>query len=240
MKVVAIIQARMGSTRLSGKVLRKLQDKTIIEHIVDRVEECKYVDEVVIATPSTDINRPLIELLRDKKINVFSGSEDDVLERYVEAGKKYNADILVRITGDNPLTCPQCIDRMLKMHIENDVQYTTMSGLPLGVGSEIVNFNTLLQVQEEELQNYHREHVTIYIKENHNKYKINILQAPEEFVGESIRLTVDTEEDFEVVEKIYERLYKPGHVIGTRECIEFLNMDKEISMINKHIVQKKR
>lgn len=240
MTIVAIIQARMGSTRLRGKVLKRIKDKTIIEHIVERVKKCNKLEEVIVATSLSEENKDLINLLSKKNIKVFLGSENDVLDRYIKAGQYYSADILVRVTGDNPLTCPKCIDQMITSHLKREAQYTVMEDLPLGIGSEIVNLNTLVEIQQMNLLDYHREHVTLFIRENKTKFRTNVLKAPEELKAPDIRLTVDTNEDFEVMKVVYDNLYKEGHIIEVSDALKFLKNNKDIISINKNIEQKKR
>lgn len=239
MKTIAIIQARMGSTRLRGKVLKKIGDKTIIEHIVKRVKKCNKLDEVIVATSLSEENKDLINLLSKKNIKVFLGSENDVLDRYIKAGQYYNADILVRVTGDNPLTCPNCIDKMLTSHLKNEAQYTAMKNLPIGIGSEIVNLNTLLEIQYMDLLDYHREHVTLYIRENEANFRINILRAPIELAAPGVRLTVDTNEDFTVLKELYSALHRDNGIIEVSEVLRFLKNNKE-TLVNRNIVQRKR
>jgi spore coat polysaccharide biosynthesis protein SpsF len=229
----------MGSTRLRGKVLKKIGDKTIIEHIVKRVKKCNKLDEVIVATSLSEENKDLINLLSKKNIKVFLGSENDVLDRYIKAGQYYNADILVRVTGDNPLTCPNCIDKMLTSHLKNEAQYTAMKNLPIGIGSEIVNLNTLLEIQYMDLLDYHREHVTLYIRENEANFRINILRAPIELAAPGVRLTVDTNEDFTVLKELYSALHRDNGIIEVSEVLRFLKNNKE-TLVNRNIVQRKR
>jgi len=240
LKIVAIIQARMGSTRLKGKALRKIKDKTMIEHIVDRVKKCDKIDQIVVATSLSEENKDLIKLLREKNIEVFLGSEYNVLDRYIRAGQYYRADIVVRVTGDNPLTCPNCIEQMIVSHLKHEAEYTSMEELPLGIGSEIVNLSTLIKILKMNLLDYHREHVTLFIRENKTMFRTNILSAPLELKEPGIRLTVDTKEDFEVITSIYDSLYDKDHIIEVVDALDYLKAKSEILSINKKIVQKRR
>lgn len=240
MKIIAVIQARMGSTRLKGKVLKTIKDKTIIEHIVERVKRCNELEEVIVATSLSEENKELINILNQKGIKVFLGSENDVLDRYIGAGQLYGADILVRITGDNPLTCPNCISQMISSHLERGAQYTVMENLPLGIGSEIVNLSSLVEIQQMELLDYHREHVTLFIRENETRFKTNILDAPVGLKAPQIRLTVDTNLDFEIVKKVYDQLYKENDIIEVEDVIRYLEDNEQLLLINKNIKQKKR
>lgn len=240
MKVVAIIQARMGSSRLKGKVLKQIKGKAMIKHIVDRIDRCDNIDDIIVATSKSIENKELIDYLRDNKIKYFIGSENNVLNRYVEAGKYYNADIIVRVTGDNPFTCPKSIDRMIESHIENKSEYTTIMNLPIGVGSEVVDLNTLIKIEQMNIDEYHKEHVTLFIKENIDRFKINIISLVDYEDEKQIRLTVDTPEDFEFACKVYNELYDKDNEMKLEDILELIKRKPELLKINKNIVQKMR
>ncbi|GAA3645933.1 hypothetical protein GCM10022323_05980 [Asaccharospora irregularis DSM 2635] len=240
LKIIAVIQARMGSTRLPGKVLKRLSDKTVIEHIVERLKKCNDLDEVIVATSLSAENKELINLLSKNNIKMFLGSEEDVLDRFVNTGQYYDADILVRVTGDNPLTCPVCIDKMIESHLSKKAHYTTMNNLPLGVGSEIVNMGTLIGIKKRKLECYHKEHVTLYIRENNMEFDTNLIEAPIGYNSPELRLTVDTIEDFELIQNIYRVLYRNNEIINIPEVIEYLKDNHEILNINRNVKQKGR
>lgn len=240
MKVIAIVQARMGSTRLKGKVLELVEGKTIIEHIVDRVKESKYVHEVVVATPVNEVNSELINFLSKKRINVYVGSENDVLTRFISTATFYGADLVVRITGDNPLTCIESIDNLLKCHIEQRADYSTIEGLPIGMGSEVVNLSTLLQISKMSLEEYHKEHVTLFLKENPDIFKLNFLKISEDLRYPELRLTVDTIEDLRVIREIYKNLYEEDKIIKTIDVLKYVTENSDVMLLNKDVVQKKR
>ena len=146
MNVVAIIQARLGSTRLPGKVLKKIQNKVVLDYVIDRLKTCKKIDEIVLAITTNKKDDVLEKYAKDKKINYIRGSEEDVLSRYYEAAKKYNADIIVRITSDCPLIDPKIVDEIITKHLENNADYTANiieRTYPRGLDTEVFNFNTL-------------------------------------------------------------------------------------------------
>lgn len=230
----------MGSTRLRGKVIKRLAGKTVIEHIVERIGKCEELDDVIVATAPSEENIPLINMLSSKGIKIFLGSENNVLDRYIQAGEYYNADVLVRVTGDNPLTCPFCLRKMLQSHLSNKAQYTTMVDLPVGVGSEIVNLNLLRDIQKKNLLDYHKEHVTLFIRENENLYRVNVLEAPLKLREPTIRLTIDTYEDYELMKLLYDNLYKDDHILDVGDVLEYMRQNKELSEINKNVQQKNK
>ena len=118
MSVIAIVQARMGSTRLPGKVLMNLEDKTVLEHVIDRIRFSKYVDDIVVATTISKDNLRIVELCANLGVSVYCGSEDDVLDRYYQAAKLFKADNIVRITSDCPVIDPKVIDDVITFHLK--------------------------------------------------------------------------------------------------------------------------
>lgn len=229
----------MGSSRLPGKVLRQLEDKTIIEQIYYRTSQAKHVSKVIVATPFTAEDRILVNFLSSKGISVFVGSEENVLERFLQASKFYGADNVVRVTGDNPLTCPRCIDIMVESHIEGKADYTYMNGLPLGTASEVISYQTLAEVSKKAFEGYQKEHVTIYIRENKEQFIYNEIEAPVE-LSFNARLSVDTDVDYQLVKLIYRDLYKVNGIIELSDVISWLRNNKEWALLNSHISQKVR
>lgn len=212
-RTVIIIQARMGSTRLPGKVLKLLAGKPQVQHVVDRMGESRLASEVVVATSSKDNNKLLIEYLGKNQINYCIGSEANVLYRYIDAAEKFNADIVVRVTADNPLTSAKCIDRMIESHIQMNADYTVMKGLPIGITGEVVNLDALRKVKmSSDVTEHDLEHVTSYIYEHPEQFILNYMKAPKELNYPKLHLTVDTQEDFNKMSFIYEQLYNGGYI----------------------------
>ena len=144
-KIVAIVQARMGSKRFPGKVLAKIGGKTILEILLERVSNSEHVNDVVVATTENKIDDPIESLSRAIGVHFYRGSEDNVLERYVEAAEKFKADVIVRITADNPLTDVQLMEKMIDVHFKAGADYTYCSDTPLGISSEIIDSKALLK-----------------------------------------------------------------------------------------------
>jgi spore coat polysaccharide biosynthesis protein SpsF len=239
MKVVAIIQARMGSTRLPGKVIRELAGKPMIIHLIERLKTCCTVDEIILATGEGDENTVLVSTAEQAGITAFAGPEEDVLARFCMAAQKAGADHVIRVTGDNPLTDPECIDRLVQKQVETGADYGCMTGLPLGTTAEIISFRALEKSCREGKQQPHREHVTVYAKENPQKFKLFSLEAPESLRAPELRLTVDTPEDFSLIGEVFKRLCKDGQIISLAEVINLLRTEPELAARNKGIVQKK-
>ena len=221
-KVVILIQARMGSSRLPGKVMKDICGKPQIQHVIDSVSKSRFASEIVVVTSLSANNRPLKDYLTENNINWFEGAEDDVLSRFIGAGKKYRADIVVRVIADNPLCNAECIDKMIESHIQRNVDYTMMKGLPIGIAGEIVNYDVLEKVyNSDKITDRDKEHVTVYVYEHPNEYKINYVAAPVKYNYPDISLTVDTEEDFNRMNEIFEHCYHNGKIL-LEEVIDYL------------------
>lgn len=244
MKKTAIIQARMGSTRLPGKVMKTLIDKPVIEHVVNRVKNAKQVDEIVLATTNEKKDDILVEEAKKLDIQYFRGSENDVLSRYYYAAKENNADIIIRITSDCPVIDPKIIDNMIKTFIEisktgkiDYISNTIERTYPRGLDTEVFTFEALERAFIEADKSYQREHVTPYIYENPEIFKIEGFKNNIDY--SSYRWTLDTIEDFKVIESIYQALYDKDRLFYFTDIISFIKEHPEISEINKNIEQKK-
>ena len=233
-RVVAIIQARMGSTRLPGKILEKVGDKPLLEILVNRLKKSQYIDDIVIATTNNKNDDVVEKFSQDLNINYYRGSEEDLLGRYVESAKKFNADVVVRITGDNPLTDIDLIDTLIDAHFKNNRDYTYCLDTPLGVTAEIINSNILNEISLKADTESEREHVTPYIRSHPEKYKI--LKYNSNLKHQYIRLTVDTNEDLELIKVIYQNLGDLEN-LKINDVINFLKSNPEISKINSNIIQ---
>lgn len=238
MKVVAIIQARIGSTRLPSKVLMNIANKPMLWHVVDRLKRAEMLDMIVLATSSKEQDKILLEFAKKNGIKSFAGSEDDVLDRYLCAAEKFGADVVVRVTADNPLTDPYIIDRMVIKHIEMSADYTCANDLPIGTSAEVISMDTLKRLHELGTKPYYQEHVTTFVKENPKLFDIYVICVENNLRRPELRLTVDTEEDLNLMRIIYAKLYKPDIIIDVNEVINLLDKQPELRKINAHIKQK--
>ena len=240
MNIVAIVQARLGSSRLPGKVMKKICGKTVLGHDYERLKLSKYLNDIVIATTDKDEDKKIIGLCEELGINYFVGSEDDVLSRYYNCAKKYNIDLVVRITSDCPLIDSKILDEMLSFYINNKYDLVTNAGAeiyrtyPRGLDIEIFSFNLLKTSYLNANQNYEKEHVTPYIYEN----GFNIYYYKNDKNYSKYRLTLDTKEDFELINKIYYELYDNNHGFFLEDIIEVLENNPKLELINKYIKQK--
>lgn len=220
MKIIAIVQARMGSSRLPGKVLMNICGKPVLWHIVNRAKKSNYLDSVIIAT-STEPEDDEIERFAYKyDIAVFRGSQDNVLERFYQCAGQCNAECIVRLTGDNTLIDPHIIDKGIEYFMgEKELDYLSYrEGLPLGMSVEIFTYRALETAYLEATDMECLEHVTPYLY--HNKDKFKVVKAECEGVDHSeLRWTLDTRQDYELIQKIYEKLYTDAENIFSYEDI---------------------
>lgn len=239
-KIVIIVQARMGSERLPGKTLKLIQGKPMLEHLIDRLKLCRNIDSIIVATSTREEDMVIVDLTGRCGVDHFLGSETDVLDRYVKAAEEANASVVVRVTGDNPLTDPYILDRLVKHHIETNADYTTMKNLPLGITSEVFSIESLKRSDKLGIKPHHREHVDEYILENPDKFRMEVLDADESIRRPDLRLTVDTEEDLELMRRIFRRLEPEGDekVIKLSSVIKLLDSDPDLVKINAYVVQK--
>jgi spore coat polysaccharide biosynthesis protein SpsF len=238
MKVEAIIQARMTSTRLPGKVLKDISGEPMLRHLLDRLRSTNTIDNVILAIPHSKQNDKLENLAKELKLPCFRGSEDDVLSRYYEAAVEFGMEAIVRITSDCPLIDPWITDTVIAAHLNSNADYTSNKGFPRGLDTEVFNFDALNRAYKEAKQNYEREHVTPYIYLHPEIFKLKSVEATGKLRRPDLRLTVDTEEDLRLIREIFKRLYRDGRIFYTEDVIDLLDKHPELVAINAHVVQK--
>lgn len=244
MKISCIIQARTGSTRLKDKILMSLpfnSENTVLDNIIKRLKKSKFINKIIIASTTNENDKILEKTAEKNKIDVFFGSEENVLERFYLAAKKFESDILIRITGDCPCIDYKIIDKMIEYHIEKKSDYTTNAlkrTFPHGLDVEIFNFNILEEAYKNANQLYELEHVTPYIyKTNPDKFNINHYILNENY--SNIRITLDTKEDYNLLCLVYDYLYEKNNYFGLNEIINLFKEKNFLYNINLDIVQKK-
>ncbi len=238
MKAVIILQARLDSSRLPSKVLLPLAGKSVIEHILERLSLSKEADEVAVAVPEVEKDGKLSSLVNRLGYRVILGPEHDVLSRYIISAYETSAEIVVRATADNPLVEPSVIDKQIRFIRENpEIDYVFTRRLPLGVSTETFPRKTLEKLDYLAKAPLHREHVTYYLVENPDPFRIRFLQAPSELERPSYRLTLDTEEDYAVFKEIYGTLYNGKDIVSLEEVISLLDANPELAKMNSHVVQ---
>lgn len=240
-KRVAIIQARMGSSRLRGKVMMELCDKTVLDHVIQRVAQCKHIDEVVIATTTKEEDDVIAEEAIKCKASVYRGSENNVLERYYFAAKESHAETVIRITSDCPLIDSNIVDDVIKFYEENNYELVSNAGdgegqrtYPRGLDVEVFSMKALEKAYYNANIEYQLEHVTPYIYENTNQ----IYYYKQEQDYSNHRWTLDTKEDYELIKYIYNELYKGKQNFFLKEILELFKRKPEIYGINCEVKQK--
>jgi len=234
MKIVAIVQARMGSTRLPNKVMREIGGKPMIELLLRRLSKAKRVDEIVVATSINQNNIPLIEFVSNLGFSVVSGSENDVLDRYVKALNDSSADVVVRITGDCPLVDPGLVDEVIDRFNASGVDYSSNidpASYPDGLDIEVFYADALRKAHLEINDQFDREHVTPFLRNSGLFTKDNISN---DIDYSSLRWTVDEPADFKVVSDIFEH-FSPNIHFSWREVLTLYNAKPEIFMANSDI-----
>jgi spore coat polysaccharide biosynthesis protein SpsF len=223
LRLGVIIQARMGSTRLPGKVLMKLGNKNLLEHILYRLNTLQHSANTIIATTVLEEDSDIEDVCNEYCVTCFRGSECDVLERYYLCAKQYNFNYIVRLTADNPFIDVSEIDNLIDLHLNTSADYSrSFSALPKGVGSEIFTFESLEESYQYGKKDNHKEHVNEYIEENEKLFKISELTVNAEKNRPDISLTVDTVEDYKKASFIFNKSKKEK--ITTEEAIELCSL----------------
>ncbi len=204
-KVVAIIQARMGSTRLPGKVMLRLGNRSLLGFLVDRLSSARTLSSIVIATTAQMRDDSIVEEARRLGVDCFRGSEDDVLERYVQAARVNNAEIIVRVTGDNPFTDPVSVDRVVEKLFEG-YDYAIEEDLPIGTAGEALTIQALEFIDRVAFTPRWREHVTLYAKENRHMLHCAFLPPRPGCGRPDLRYTVDHLHEYENVRDLSKKI----------------------------------
>ncbi|HOX57768.1 MAG TPA: glycosyltransferase family protein [Candidatus Paceibacterota bacterium] len=245
MKTVAIIQARMGATRLPGKVLKLLCGEPVLGHVVRRVKAASRLDAVVVATTVSAADDAIDAACPSLGAGCFRGSEQDVLSRYYGAAQLAGAEVIVRITADCPLYDPALLDRMLANFVQPDhtgavpdcMSNVIERSFPRGLDTEIVTFATLERTHRDATQNFEREHVIPYIYQHPNLFRLRSYKEEPNLSGH--RWTLDTPEDWQLIEAIYQELHRPGRLFTTQDVLNLLKKRPDLPKLNAHVEQKK-
>lgn len=237
MKVVAILQARMSSSRLPSKVLMPILGKPMLAQQILRLQRAKNINQLIVATSNDDQDKAIAELCQQLEINCFTGSLDNVLDRFYHAAKSAQADIVVRLTGDCPLADPEVIDSAIELHLTEKSDYTSNCEQPTypdGFDVEVFNFTELESAWQQATKPSELEHVTPYIR---NKPLIKKSQLTSAIDYSHYRLTVDEAKDFQLVEQIYQMLSPQGQYFTSEQIFQLLSEKPELSVINQDIIR---
>jgi spore coat polysaccharide biosynthesis protein SpsF len=238
---IIIVQARMTSTRLPGKVLKEVLGKSLLEYQIERLRQSRRADNIVIATTTNSTDEPIVQFCRRADVDLFRGSEEDVLARYRGAAAVYNASVIVRVTSDCPLIDPEIIDRAINRFtsLYNNVDYvsnTLLRTYPRGLDVEVFSRDILEEAFTKAADRAEREHVTPYIYYRPEKFRLANLAQDTDMSWH--RWTVDTQEDFELIRMMLESLYPVNPRFRLADCMALIDRHPEWSEINRNIRQK--
>ncbi len=238
-KTLAIIQARMNSSRLPGKVLMPINERPMLDYMIERVSSASAIDDFVVATSNESSDNPIEEFCKDNNVKVFRGKLDDVLDRFYQASKSIEAEIIIRLTGDCPLIDPNILNTMVGIFKKNNYDYIANTAppegitFPEGMDVEIFSIAALEKAWKEAKKPSEREHVTFYFWKNPDLF--SIFRHDLERDISSYRLTVDYPEDFELIGHIIENFSDQLDHADLKQIIKFLEDNPELSDLNKNI-----
>jgi spore coat polysaccharide biosynthesis protein SpsF len=241
--VGAIIQARVSSIRLPEKVLLPLPygfKITVCEHIIRRLKKARSIDKIIVATSSNAEDGKIVNIANKKGVLTFQGDEQNVLSRFYEAAKRYNLDEIIRITADNPCVDYELVDSTVRAHLQEGNDYTITRHYPIGLNVEVISFKALQTAGENAKQQAELEHVTPYISKHQKLFKISQKKAPKIHRNSNIRVTLDTREDYALINCVFDFLYAQDNYFGLEKIIKLYRQKPWLAYINREIAQKKR
>ena len=232
MKIGVIIQARMGSTRFSGKVLKELEKGyTVLDFVISQIKCCKSIDEIIVATTNLDEDDQIKKVIKKNKVKFFRGNPYDVLDRYYQCAKRFHLTSIVRITSDNPLIEPTLVDQVVEKFKDGQYDYVnnfTPRTFPYGTEAEVFSLETLEKTWKMAKKPAEREHVTLYI---YNSKKFNVYSIKNSENLSNLRWTVDEENDLKFVKKIISKI--ENRPILMTDILELLKKEPNLIDINK-------
>jgi len=241
-KKVAIIQARMGSSRLPGKVMKNIAGKPMLAHVCERIRRSKLINHIVVATTDELADDPIAFFCEENNIPHFRGKQFDVLDRYYQASLLFKANIIVRITADCPLVDPEMIDDVIQSFINQKVDFAAnrlpppwKRSFPIGLDIEVCSFFALEKAWKEATLEFEREHVMPFLYDHPNRFKTLLIHHEPDYGNR--RWTVDTQQDFDMVEKIIEHFH-PINDFSWVDVLDYVKLNPEIEMINQQVAAK--
>lgn len=232
----AIIQARTNSTRLPKKVIKIIEGKPVLWHVIERVKRVRNINKVILATTDKKEDDILEKIAKKLNIPVFRGSENDVLDRYYQTAKVFRIDPIVRITADCPLLDPKVVEKVVDFYLKGNYDYVSNvhpPTFPDGLDVEVFSFKTLKKIWEKAKLSSEREHVTSYISNHPWMFKTGNVRSPKDL--NYLRLVLDEKEDLILIRKIYKELYNKNPFFGLEEILELFRRKPELIKINQDI-----
>ena len=239
--IVATIEARMTSSRLPGKVLMEVADKSFLAHMIERLRRVPSLNGIVIATTKNDADDPIAELAADLDVGCFRGSEKDVLHRVLSAARAHKADLIVETTGDCPLIDPDLVELCIQAYLGTNVDYVSNvleRTYPVGMDTQVFSTDILADVAKRTDHPDDREHVSLYIYRHPEIYSLKNIPGPSELSWPNLRLTLDTPADFENLRFIFETLYPTNPCFDLADVLELVRCNTHLSSLNLDIRDK--
>ncbi|MEK4951402.1 glycosyltransferase family protein [Bacillus sp. FSL W8-1127] len=237
MKNIIIIQARMGSSRLPGKILKPLGEHDVLTYVVERCKKIKGVSDVIVATSTLPQDGRVEDWCKRHGVSFFRGSEEDVLDRYVQCAKVYEPDYVMRVTADCPFVDFEMANEIVKLMEQEKVDIIDLDGeLPRGLAVELISYQALQYIHRHGHEPRHREHVTYYAYEFKEEFQRASYSVPVNRRHPELRITLDTEEDYALCKAVADYFKDP--LVSSVDVINFLLKHPEIANLNKHVQQK--
>lgn len=235
-KVVAVIQVRMGSTRLPKKVQLPMHGKTAMEWMKYRLSFCTEIDQVVVSTADTEENDPIEEMAQELALPCYRGSEHDLVDRLYQTAQVFDAGAIVRITADCPLVDPDIIDALVRIYRQDEEAYDHITNnfppsYPHGLDAEVMPIRTLQHLHDTVTSPLYREWLTTTILEHPESYRIYNMSLGTDMTH--IRITVDYQEDLTLLDRVFSLLHTDGHIFGYKEIIFLFDEQPELLRINE-------
>lgn len=238
-KIVSTIECRMTSSRLPGKVLLDAIDhKSMLEIMVERVKQVRQVDEIVIATTLNPQDDPIEALARKLTISCFRGSEEDVLSRVLNAARNAKADCIVELTGDCPLIDVEIVSQIIDLYLFNECDYASNCEphtYPIGMDTQVFSYKALEEADKKGRTQEDREHVSWYIRQNPDRFRLLTLIAPPSLHYPDVQVTLDEADDYKLMKKILEKLYPMNKYFSCYDILKLLRENLELLEINKAV-----
>tara|TARA_B100001173_G_scaffold312296_1_gene332736 strand:+ start:9382 stop:10113 length:732 start_codon:yes stop_codon:yes gene_type:complete len=238
-KIAAIIEARMTSSRLPGKVLLESGiNKPLLLCLIERIRKVKNIDQIIIATTTNSQDNKIVEFCKENKINFFRGSENDVMARVLNASLKFEVDIIIEITGDCPIIDPEIISLVLNTHLENQYDYTSncnFRSFPDGMDVQVFSTKILSNSYKLVKTKLEKEHVTLEIRKSSKYSKINLV-APQNYFLPDLGLTLDEEGDYLLISSLFKHF--KNNDFGLKQILDFLKEKNQLIELNKNVVRK--
>jgi spore coat polysaccharide biosynthesis protein SpsF len=241
-RTVATIEARMTSTRLPGKVLKEAVGKPMLELMIERLNRVPSLDGIVVATTTNAADDPIEALARRLGVGLWRGSENDVLSRVLDAATRHGIDVIVETTGDCPLIDPAVVEDCIRVYRAAKVDYVSNvldRGYPVGMDTQVFATSVLADVARRTSDPADREHVSLYIYRHPEIYSLRNVPAPPTLARPDLALTLDTPEDYALIQAVFEALYPNNPAFTLADVLALLDRRPELAAINTHVRRKK-